>query len=353
MDPSNGLETPPRPPPGGGLRLLTWNLRHGGGPKKGRLAEIVLSLLAHKPDLVALTEFHSGTGGSIRGLLADAGLVHQSTSATAPDKNSMLVASRHPLMPTRVGERFPAGPDRMLDVLLPTIGAHGLLVSGVHVPDDSRPKDKAACWQFLIALARERARGSTPDSRETPAAASDPAPEPTENRTISTTSGWAILGDFNSGRHYLDEDGKRFGNTRLLGTFSSLGMLDAWRHLHPLSAERSWSQPVAPGKKALFAASRIDACYLSPHLHKSLKNSHFSHAEREAGHSDHSALIVDLVVETGAAAAHPTPVGCANPACAAGTKPPRNQVDHPPAPTAHGGGAGPETLFSAWKTRDS
>lgn len=268
------------------LRLLTWNLRHGGGKRR---AEIVLSLLAHTPDLVVLTEFHAATGGSIRGILADAGLPHQATSSTNPDANSILIASRAAVSTTEIATSFPAGSARLLDVSIPDLG---ILVSGIHVPDDSRAPEKLACWHFLIDLARKRQEKS-----------------------------WVVLGDFNSGRHHQDEAGRSFKGTPLLGTFSSLGMRDAWRHLHPDSKERSWSHPAR-------GATRIDACYLSKNLHKCLKNSHFSHVERQQRLSDHSALIADLDLAA-------MVVGCAE-ACATPATPART--------------TSPELLFSTWKT---
>lgn len=239
------------------LRLLTWNLRHGGGK---RVPEIVLSLLSHAPDIVALTEFHAARGGSVRGLLADAGLTHQLTSAIDPARNAILLASRVPIAPAASdpdAANFPGGASRFLDAMLPTLG---IALSAVHLPDDSRPTDKIASWQFLLSLARKR--GDFP---------------------------WVVIGDLNSGRHGTDESGRSFRGTPLLGTFATLGMLDAWRHLHPDSKERSWAHPAR-------GSTRIDACYLSKPLHKCLKNSHFSHVEREGGVSDHSVLVVDLDV---------------------------------------------------------
>jgi hypothetical protein len=44
------------------MRLLTWNLRHGGGAR--RMPWITLSLLEHKADVVVLTEFRRHVGGT-------------------------------------------------------------------------------------------------------------------------------------------------------------------------------------------------------------------------------------------------------------------------------------------------
>lgn len=237
------------------MRLVTWNIRQGGGPS--RLPEIALALLEHEPDLCVLTEFRVARGGALRAILADRGLEHHAVDAGDEGGNSLLLASRWPLRvdPRREGP-FPAG--RWMDV---RIDALDLEVTGVHIPDDSRRAEKAGCWGHLVELARARAKGR-----------------------------WIVLGDANSGRRGIDEAGRTFTATALLGSFFSLGMLDAWRHQHPDSPERSWVHPARGG-------TRIDACYLSRDLHKSLKNSHFSHVERERGLSDHSLLVVDVGVE--------------------------------------------------------
>src|SRR5262249_25050801 len=49
-----------------------------------------------------------------------------------------------------------------------------------------------------------------------------------------------ILGDFNAGRHRLDEEGATFTCTRSLGMLATLGYADAWRALHPGGREYTW-----------------------------------------------------------------------------------------------------------------
>ena len=73
------------------VRFLTWNLLHGGSAR--RMPEITLHLLDHGPDVAVLTEFRSSIGGQVAGVLADAGLVHQHRSPSAPDRNGILIAA--------------------------------------------------------------------------------------------------------------------------------------------------------------------------------------------------------------------------------------------------------------------
>ncbi len=232
------------------MRLMTWNILHGGGRR--RTPEIVLALLAHRPDILVLTEFHHDRGAAIRSVLADHALGHQLTTSQPQGRNGILLASRWPVSPGDSSDPLPS-PGRWLDAF--TAGFH---VTGVHIPDDSRPTHKARFWQHLVSLARERAQGR-----------------------------WTVLGDVNSGRPSLDEDGNTLGSSPLLGTFCTLGMVDAWRQLHPESREGSWSSHFG-------ARFRIDAVYLSSELGRRLAGASLSHAEREQRVSDHSAVLVDL-----------------------------------------------------------
>ncbi|MBZ0171544.1 MAG: hypothetical protein K8E66_04120, partial [Phycisphaerales bacterium] len=67
------------------MKLLTWNILHGGGPE--RLCWIALALLDWAPDVIALTEFRARRGGSLRGVLADHGWPHQALSEAAASEN--------------------------------------------------------------------------------------------------------------------------------------------------------------------------------------------------------------------------------------------------------------------------
>src|SRR5438045_4049374 len=77
-------------------KLLTWNLRHGGGSR--RTPAIALSLLEHRADIVVLTEFRRTTGGQIAGVLFDHGLRFQHSTDPAQGTNGLLIASRTPML---------------------------------------------------------------------------------------------------------------------------------------------------------------------------------------------------------------------------------------------------------------
>src|ERR1043166_5834879 len=108
------------------MRILTWNILHGGGP--ARLPEIILSLVRHKPDLLVLTEFRAPRGSQIRAVLADHGL---SPQLAPPDdrnnSNATLTAARHALEPDLHDQPPPNSRGRWLAARMP---AHDLHVLG-------------------------------------------------------------------------------------------------------------------------------------------------------------------------------------------------------------------------------
>lgn len=235
------------------MRLLAWNILHGGGAS--RLPEIALSLLEQAPDIVVLSEFRPGRGGQLRAVLADHGLASQACSGSDPSRNSILIASRWPVEVVEHG--VDPGKDlssRWLSVRVR--GAFELELIGVHIPDDSRPSAKSRLWQALLDVARPRADG----------------------RTI-------IAGDTNSGRPRVDGDW--FGCVTALGKLATMGYVDAWRHQNPQSREDTWSHPFA-------GRGRIDGIYLSRTLGAQLRDAALVHEARRAGHSDHSMVRVDL-----------------------------------------------------------
>jgi exonuclease III len=143
---------------------------------------------------------------------------------------------------------------RLAEVELPRMG---ITVGAVHVPPDGDPT-REAVFQEAVETARRR-RGEA----------------------------FVLMGDFNAGRHRLDEAGATFTCTRLLGTLAAMGYVDAWRRLHPEGREYTWFSHEGGG-------FRIDHCFLSAGLSARLSACRYSHKEREMGLSDHSMLVVDL-----------------------------------------------------------
>lgn len=235
------------------VRLVTWNILHGGGPV--RTPEIALALHDLAPDVVALCEFRAARGSQIRGVLAGAGLTHQ-VSACRGDGNGVLLAARWALEPS---QPCPAGFEgRWLGARCPALG---VTLCAVHAPDETDRPRQAAFWASLIDLARH-----------------------VENSPDAGDSALIVLGDANLGRR--GQDGETFRAEPLLGAFLTLGMRDAWRWANPDAREASWVGALGQG--------RLDAAYLSRALWDAILGVRFEHGHREGGLSDHSPLVLDL-----------------------------------------------------------
>lgn len=231
---------------------MTWNILHGGGAR--RMPEITLALLEHNADIIALTEYRTTIGGQIRGILDDHGWCHQVTTEPPAGTNGILLAAKSPL-------ELVEG-DRTADIEGRLLQAHwqqaDTTIIVAHVPDKSSERARLICWRKLLELARTRRDANC-----------------------------IVLGDFNTGRHHLDEPGRSFTCTALLGELAAIGYADAWRALHPEAREFSWTSHSGNG-------FRIDSAFVSARLRPRVLGASYSHGERERRVSDHSALIVTL-----------------------------------------------------------
>ena len=242
------------------MKLLTWNILHGGGPRMPRIA---LELLERDADVVCLTEFRPGIrGGQLRGVLADHGYSHQHATAAAPRRNGILVAAR-----TRLHTPREVSP-KLVTLDLPDADL-GLTVA--HLPDarrgDARAEArKSAAWHAVLDEARGR-----------------------------RTRHHAVVGDFNTGRHRLDEAGETFTCTALMGQLRTLGYRDAWADgaggAAPSTARRA---PVATWTSHTGAGFRLDHSWCSGPLSARVRTAEYVHAPRLAGLSDHSMMVVEL-----------------------------------------------------------
>jgi exonuclease III len=138
------------------------------------------------------------------------------------------------------------------------------VLAGVHVPCDGRDSGRVAFFRSLVGAARSRAGED-----------------------------YVLIGDFNAGRHRLDEEGATFSCVRFLGELATMGYADAWRTLHPEGREYTWYSHTGSG-------FRIDHAFVSPGLAPRLRSCWYSHQERELGLSDHSAMVVCLERAAGA-----------------------------------------------------
>lgn len=179
------------------MKLLAWNLRQGGGRKRGVAVGVIAGLA---PDVAVITEFRSApSGGPLADHFAASRYPYVLDSAPAKGRNGVLIASRTPL------RRRPIEPP----VLAPTYclcadaPELGITIGGVYVPGN-HTGIKREFWTWLLGAAKVLVDG--------------PA---------------VLLGDFNTGRHYIDESRNTFACADLFEELLAAGWKDAFRELHP------------------------------------------------------------------------------------------------------------------------
>lgn len=231
---------------------------HGGGGD--RLPWIGLALLDWAPDLIAITEFRSVRGGSLRGVLADHGWKFQAQSTGPRHENTVFVASRTPIVGVDAHTELGGLARRLVTVTL----ACGTSVSAAHIPDAQRSDSggmvaRTAVWRALLRRARTERAGKH-----------------------------VVLGDLNTGRHRLDEAGSTFSCTALLGELVSMGYVDAWRAVHGASARQaSWVSHAGGG-------FRLDHALVSRPLAGAIRGAEYGRNALKTRLSDHAPLVVEL-----------------------------------------------------------
>jgi exonuclease III len=232
------------------LRLLAWNIRHGGG---ARLPAIVQALARHEADILIISEYRGGDSANrLRAALAGLGYRHMTALTPPPGRNGVLIAARRAFRENGAVSTAVPEPYRMVRVEVA-----GLFLCGIYMPNLLA---KVPYWQALIAA-------------------------------LAADSGNAALaiGDFNTCRAYVDEPGAIDATAHFMDKVEAIGFCDLWRRRYPEGREFSWYSSRGNG-------FRIDHAFLSPALAAQAGAVRYSHEERLAGLSDHSPLILDLEV---------------------------------------------------------
>jgi exonuclease III len=106
-----------------------------------------------------------------------------------------------------------------------------------------------------------------------------------------------IVGDFNTGRHCIDEKGRTFSCADQFEALAASGWCDAWRHIHHDEREYTWFSRLSGGVQG--NGFRLDHAFVTRPLLTRVQDCRYSHAEREAQVSDHSILILDIAPTPG------------------------------------------------------
>jgi exodeoxyribonuclease III len=228
------------------LRILTLNIRHGGGQ---RISGVLEYLKEMNSDFLILTEFQHGRKGLLlTSGLATLGYEHLIRPSVADHTNSVLLASRKPI------ERIEIEPTEADKPRIVGGRVDGLSIVGVYFAGNLR---KRSLFEYLL------------------------------ESNLNGGGQCILIGDFNTGQHGLDEAGATFFCTDQFNALLQLGWTDLWRSRHGLQArEYSWYSPKGNG-------FRIDHAFGCPGIVHRVKSCFYDHATRNAL-TDHSAMIVEL-----------------------------------------------------------
>ena len=183
------------------IKLVSLNIRHGGGTRCGAIVTYLESCAAH---VIVLTEFRENKNApQLRSVLASLGYRHFAAATIKPKENSVAIFAKQPF----VASTFPRLGERDSFRLL---GARfeSLAVFGTYFPQ------KGAKARLFSAIAE---------------GVHEPVSLP-----------YSIVGDFNTGQHELDEKGATFHCAEDFAALSDCGLVDSWRTRNPDAREYSW-----------------------------------------------------------------------------------------------------------------
>lgn len=251
------------------MRLLSWNILHGGG---GRRQAIAAAIAALAPDVAILQEVRASEGRGPDPLLeglADGGLSEQLLSPVVGRENGILIACRWPFAASPLAA-FPGQPVPRLQAEVPW-AREGDEAGGA---DDI---DGASSSLRLVAVRFPQKQAQVP----------------LFEALLALPSAWReqeslLIGDFNCGIPFADSDTRTFACTHLFQALLQQGWVDAWRARHGKVREFSWISARSGH------GFRYDHALVSPPLNPLVREVRYLHHLREGGLSDHSGLVVEL-----------------------------------------------------------
>jgi len=227
------------------LKILSWNIRQGGG---SRINKIVNAILNEKADIVVLSEYRNNDSGMrLRHNFLRIG--YRFVNVTAAKKNDNAVAifsklSSNQYLYAKANLDFPH------NIVCSSYDAFNIF--GVYLPH----KKKHKLFDFLLT---EMQKGKPS----------------------------ILIGDYNSAKNFKDQKGDSFWYTDKLVALENNGFIDAFRYLHKDITEYSWYSHGGNGY-------RYDHTYIHESLIPILKDCYYIHKWREVGLSDHSPMVLEL-----------------------------------------------------------
>ncbi len=222
------------------MKIAALNIQHGGGTRTQAIADYLQSLDA---DTIVLSEYRLEDKG-LASQLASVGYAHQHSGAQYPKENSVLVASKTPFTVDKTSQR------------IVSVSFDGLTLVGVYFPQG---EEKRHVFREIKAVA---------DSGD---------------------QNLLVIGDFNTGKPFLDETTNTFACVDDFEALEQHGLIDAWRSRNPETKEFTWYSSKGNG-------FRIDHAFCSKQVNQRIRLIEYRHETRDRKITDHSGLIIELSV---------------------------------------------------------
>ena len=227
------------------LKIISWNIQQGGGKRVYPIIQSLIDSLAH---IIVISEFRNNKSGKlIKENLQRAGYVFQYITEASPNRNSIFIASKVTGEPRFFRQYDPNFPDNIM-----ALDFEPFSLVGMYLPH----KKKHILFDLLIEEAQK------------------------EKPSI-------MVGDFNTGKNFMDQKKSSFWYTDKLEQLESTGMIDAFRHKQGNIREYSWFSHQGNGY-------RYDHTYIDEMLIPVVSACYYLHEWREKGLSDHSPMVLEL-----------------------------------------------------------
>lgn len=230
------------------MKIATLNIRHGGGRRTKLIASYLEKL---ELDCLLLTEYRDNVSGNeLSFALSEQGFIHQSSVISNSKINQLRWFSKHPFKE----ESLPFAQLTELQQRICAIKLEGISLIGVYFPQG---KAKGAVFDCIRSTFSSARLGNS-----------------------------ILLGDFNTGMHWIDEAKNTFVCSEKFEELLKDGWVDSWRSRNPEVHEYSWFSHRGNG-------FRIDHALCSPAFDKALNDVSYL-GDAIKGITDHACLLLDL-----------------------------------------------------------
>lgn len=229
------------------MKIISWNIRQGGGK---RIEAIIVNILKYNSDIIILTEYRNNEKGlKIREALLQKGYIFQYCPIIDNNINTVFIAAKNDFCTSLFYNELQENYFRVVKIYNSKLTLYGL-----YFPQN---KAKKKIFDFML--------------NEAP-----------KNRAV-------FIGDFNTGKHFIDEDKNTFVCSDYFDLLEKEELVDAWRTINLDKKEYSWYSNSNNG-------FRIDHAFINKDLKENIKNCYYSHEERINKISDHSVMILEIEI---------------------------------------------------------